>query len=170
MTMDPLLLQAAVEDVIGRVPHPDAPSVSVADFEAHRGVAAMMKGDLGANADDVVRAVHLLKQMDMTPADFEHTWELSQATSTRLLNRDPSPQEIKTLHGAMPGDVHAYYVSHPYPGFEENTAGEMARYSAAAKPIANSLAGRDPLPLEIARFAAAGYDADSMMRHYQGED
>jgi hypothetical protein len=166
MPVDPLRLAAIVEQVIGQQPHPDAPSLSVSDFMAHREVAAMMKGEEGATADDVVQAYHLLRQIDMSPAEFEHTWQLAQPTATRLLDRDPLPQEVKMLHGALPGDVHDYYANHPYPGFEENKAIDMARYFHAAKPIANHVSGRDPLPNEVARFAAAGYDADAIHRHY----
>lgn len=169
MSLDPRRLRAVVDQVVGGMPHPDAPELSVSEYRAHQTAASMMRNPEPVRPSDVVHMAQLLKQMEMSPSDFEHMWSVARPVANRFLGRDPLPQEIKLFHGLTPGDVHAYYSEHPYPGHEEVKAGDFIRYFHAAKPIAHRALGRDPLKVEIARFASAGYDAEDMHQHYNDQ-
>lgn len=167
MPMDPFQLDAVIEDVIGGMPHPDAPSVPIREYDSHERVAAMMNNPKEPEPGDVAQAYHLLKQLDMSPAEWEHAWKLARPVANRMLDRDPDPQELAMFKGAHPGDVHDYYSSHPYPDHEEVKAGDVVRYMHAATPIAHTLAGRKPVLNEVAQFAAAGYDTEDIHRYYR---
>lgn len=166
MTLNTQRLHAVVDLVIGNMDHPDAPELKVKDYRAHVTAAAMMRNPDSVRPQDVVQMFHLLKRMDMSPADFEDAWSMARPIANRFLDRDPTPQEIKRFHGVTPGEIHDYYSEHPMPGHEEVKAGNYIKYFHAARPIAHSTVGRNPLPVEIARFAAAGYDAEDMHAHY----
>jgi hypothetical protein len=105
----------------------------------------------------------------MAAADFEHTWETARPIANRILGRDPRMQELALFVGAHPGDMHEYYMEHPMPGHEEIKAGDFIRYYHAATPIAQSTVGRKPLKVEVARFAAAGYQTEDILNHYTHE-
>ena len=162
-------LTGIVEEVIGDLPHPLASSITVKDYKAHEKAAGMMKNPDQALPKDVVAAYHLLTQMKMSPHEFENTWQLARPVANRFLGRDPRPQEIGQFTGAHPADVQDYYSSHPYPGHEEVKAGDFVRYYHASKPIAQGITGRNPLPVEIARFASAGYSDEDIQNHYTHE-
>lgn len=164
--MDPFRLDAVIGEYIGNLPHPDAQSMPIKEYDAHERVAAMLKNPDEPQPSDVEQAYHMLRQVDMSPAEWEYAWKLARPTANRLLDRDPDLQELVMFRGAHPADVHDFYSSHPYPGHEEVRAGEMARYFHAATPIAHTLAGRKPVLTEVARFAAAGYTHDDIARHY----
>lgn len=166
MPLDPFHLSQTIDQVIGDTPHPDAPTLRVKDYQAHETVAAMMKNPDEATADDVVAAYHLLQQANLSPAEFEHTWEVARPVANQFLDRDPRPQELARFAGLTPSDIHDYYAGHPHPDHPEVRAGEYMRYFHAATPIAQMTVGRKPLPVEIARFAAAGYQSEDMLNHY----
>jgi hypothetical protein len=152
--------------VIGDMPHPKAPSLRVREYRATERAAGMMKNPNQAGPEDVVKMHELLKSAGMSAAEFEHTWELARPIANRFLGRDPRPQELAQFVGAHPADVHDYYSSHPYPGHEEVKAGDFVKYHHAATPIAQMTLGRKPLPVEVARFAAAGYQTEDIQSHY----
>lgn len=164
--LDPFRLNETITTVIGNMPHPKAPELRVKDYKAHERAAAMMKNPEEAQPQDVVNMYHLLKQAGMSPADFEHTWELARPVANRFLGRDPRPQELAQFVGAHPADVHDYYANSSYPGHEEVKAGDFVRYHHAATPIAQMTLGRKPLPVEVARFASAGYQTEDILNHY----
>lgn len=164
---DPIRLSSMIQQVVGDMPHPDAPSMRVRDYKAHVKAAQLITGKTDVRPSDVANAFHLLKSMDVAPGEFEHTWSIAHPVAQRFLGREPLPQEIKQLNGAHPGDVHSYFAESPHPKFPEVLAGDFARYYHAAEGIAIA-AGvkRRPLGVEVARFAMAGYDAEDMQRHY----
>lgn len=165
--MDPLKLASVVEEFIGNMPHPDAPTMPIKEYAAHERVAAMMHNPKEPEAGDVEQAYHLLKQLDMSPAQWEHAWKLARPVANRMLDRDPDPSELVMFKDGHPSVIHDYYSSHPYPNFEEVQAGDVMRYLHAATPIAHTLAGRKPVLTEVARFAAAGYTSDDIANHYR---
>lgn len=164
---DTVRLSSVIAQVIGDMPHPDAPAMKVRDYKAHVKSAQLITGKDEVAPADVSNAYHLLRSMDMSPSDFEHTWSIAHPVAQRFLGREPLPQEIKQLTGQHPGDVHSYYAESPHPDFPEIQAGDFARYYHAAEGIAVA-AGvkRKPLPIEVTRFAMAGYDAEDIQRHY----
>jgi hypothetical protein len=164
-SIDGVRLANVVGQLVGNMPHPDAPDITVRDYQAHVRAAQLMKGGR-IHASDVAAAVHLLKGMQMSPADFEYAWESAKPLSQRFLGRSPKPQELKKFLEATPGEIHGFYADHPHPDFPEIKAGDFARYFHAAQPIANSTVGRNPLKLEVARFAIAGYEEEDIHRHY----
>lgn len=164
--INPVRLAQVAEQLVNNMPHPDAPTLSVRDYKAHVQTAQLMKGSGQVHPSDVVAAAQLLKGMEMSPADFEYLWSVAKPLSQRFLGRPPKPQELRKFLEATPGDVHGFYADHPHPDFPEIKAGDFARYFHAAQPIANATVGRNPLKLEVARFAAAGYDEEDMHRHY----
>lgn len=164
--IDRIKLNGVVSQLIGNMPHPDAPDITVSDYKAHVRAAQLMKGGNEPHDSDVSAAVHLLKGMQMSPADFEYLWESAKPLSQRFLGRPPKPQELRKFLDATPGDIHGFYADHPHPDFPEVKAGDFARYFHAAQPIANSTVGRNPLKLEVARFAMAGYDETDIHAHY----
>ncbi len=165
--MDLRRLRSTIDAYIGELPHPDAPGVPIKEYQAHERVAAMMKNPQSAHGEDIEQAYHMLRQMEMSPAEWEHAWKLARPLANRLLDRDPDPQELSLFKGFVhPGDVLEYYSSHPHPQFPEISAGEMMRYFHAATPIAGMNAKRKPTLGEVARFAAAGYDDQDILAHY----
>jgi hypothetical protein len=167
--IDSRKLAGVVEELIGRMPHPKAPSLTVADYRAYEVAAGMLKNPERAQPQDVVNTYHQLKHIGLSPADFEHTWELARPVANRILGRDPRLQELALFTSGHPGDVHEYYMQHPLPGHEEVKAGDFLRYFHAATPIAQASIGRKPLPVEVARFAAAGYGTEDIVNHYAHE-
>lgn len=167
--IDRTKLAGVVEDLIGRMPHPEAPSLSVADYRATERAAGMLKNPQEATPQDVVNTYHQLKHVGLSAADFENTWELARPVANRILGRDPRLQELVQFVGAHPADVHGYYMEHPMPGHEEVKAGDFLRYYHAATPIAQATVGRKPLPVEVARFASAGYATEDIHAHYTHE-
>jgi len=167
--VDRVKLAGVVEDLIGRMPHPKAPSLSVADYRATERAASMLKNPHEATPQDVVGLYHQLKHTGMAAADFENLWEMARPVANRILGRDPRLQELAQFVGAHPAEVHDFYMQHPMPGHEEVKAGDYLRYYHAAVPIAHATIGRKPLPVEVARFAAAGYQTEDILNHYAHE-
>lgn len=159
-------LAGVVDDIVGRMPHPKAPSLTVADYKAYEVAAAMLKNPEEATPEDVVSTYTQLRTVGISAADFEHTWELARPVANRILGRDPRLQELLQFVGAHPGDVHAYYMESPMPDHEEVKAGDFLKYFHAATPIAQQSLGRKPLPNEVARFASAGYQTEDIVNHY----
>lgn len=173
MSFDLKAIQEAVSSHLNAQPHPLAPSITVGDYGTHERVASMLNSRVlqgnKPSAEMVVHAAETLKGMKMSPGEFEHVWTVARPVANRLLNRDPSMLEMsKHLREAAPKDVHQYYSDHPYPGYEEVRAGDVAKYMRAAEPIARRY-GKAPNMEEVTRFAAAGYNHDDMHSHYGGE-
>jgi hypothetical protein len=162
--------QRAVADAVatyyGNQPHPAAPQIKVKDYPAYERVAWMMN-DVQPKGADVAHAAESLNQAGVSPSEFEQFWTTARPVANRLLGRDPSLIEAQRLKDATPQDIHRHYMDHPYPGYEEVTAGQMAKYYRAAEPIARQY-GRVPNHEEVSRFAIAGYEAEHMDSHYQG--
>ena len=153
-----------VADYYGNQPHPAAPALKVNEYQAYERVAWQLN-DRQPTGADVTHAAQTLKQAGISPSEFEQTWSVARPVSNRLLGQDPTIQQIATLKAASPKDIHTYYMDHPYPGYEEVTAGEMVKHYRAAEPIARQY-GRTPNHEEVSRFAVAGYTADDMHAHY----
>jgi hypothetical protein len=151
----------------GDMPHPKAPSLKVKDYPAFERVAWMLN-DRKPRPADVVHAHKSLQVAGISPAEFEQTWTVARPVANRLLNgRDPTMVDIQRLKEAHPRDIHRYYLDHPFPGYEEVTAHQMATHYRAAEAIARQY-GRTPNYEEVSRFAVAGYEADDMHQHYRG--
>lgn len=156
-----------VAAVYGNMPHPQVPSLKVNEVAAYERVAWMLN-DKKPTPTDVEHAATTLKQAGISPADFETTWAVARPVANRLLDgRDPTMVQLKQLVGKSPQEVHDYFSGHPFPGYEEVTAGQMVRHWRAAEAIARQY-GRAPNHEEVSRFAAAGYTADDMHSHYGG--
>ena len=173
MTFDLRAIQQAVDDHLGNQPHPDSPGITVREYPVYERVAAMLNDKVlnGAKPkpEMVAHAHQTLKGAQLSPGDFEHVWTMARPVANRLLDRDPSILEMaKHLREATPHIVHDYYSNHPYPGYEEVKAGDVARYMRAAEPIARRY-GQSPNLQEVTRFAAAGYSHDDIHAHYGGD-
>ena len=152
-------------EVYGNMDHPLVPGLKVKEVPAYERVAWMMN-DRRPSAKDVQQAAQTLKHAGISPSDFESTWSIARPVANRLLNgRDPTIVQLQHLVGKNPHEVHDYYMHHPYPGYEEVTAGDMARYYRAAEAISRQY-GHRPNFEEVSRFAVAGYTADDMHDHY----
>lgn len=166
MTFDRNKLRENVEQAAANWPSPHAPEIKNKDYEAHARVAALLHENPHPSPDEVTHAYHLLKNAEVSPHDFESVWSTAKPLANRLLGRPPTIHDVKQLAGGHPADVHSYYMGHPHPEYPEVKAGDFAKYHHAATPIANSMIGRDPVPLEVARFAIAGYDSEAIQNHY----
>ncbi len=151
-------------DLYGDMPHPQATGLKVKEYPAYERVAWMLH-DRQPNGDDVAHTAETLRQAGISPSEFESTWSVARGVANRLLGQDPTIVDVQRLKGASPMDIHAYYRDHPFPGYEEVSAGDMARYYRAAEPIARQY-GLVPQHNEVARFAVAGYDEAAMHDHY----
>lgn len=154
-------------DVFGNMPHPQIPELKVNEVSAYERVAWMM-GDRQPTVADVAHAAATLKGANISPSDFESTWAVARPVANRLLDgRDPTIVQMQHLIGKSPSEIHDYYMGHPFPGYEEVTAGQMARSWRAAEAVARQY-GQVPNHNEVSRFAVAGYTADDMHQHYGG--
>lgn len=172
MSFDLRAIRQAVEAHINAQPHPLAPDLTVGEYPMFERIASMLNDQVlrgnKPKPEMVVHAHQTLKSAQLSPGEFEHIWTMARPVANRLLDRDPSIIEMaKHLREATPKDVHQYYSDHPYPGYEEVSAGQVARYQRAAEPIARRY-GKSPNLEEVTRFAAAGYTHDDMHQHYGG--
>lgn len=173
MTFDLRSIQQAVTTHLNSQPHPMAPSLTVGEFPVYERVAAMLNDKVlqgnKPKPEMVAHAHQTLKSAQLSPGEFENVWTLARPVANRLLDRDPSiPEMAKHLREATPGMVHDYYSNHPYPGYEEVKAGDVARYMRAAEPIARRY-GKSPNLEEVTRFAVSGYGHDDIHQHYGGD-
>lgn len=153
-----------VANAFGNMPHPQAPSLLIKDYPSYERVAWMLN-DRKPQPKDVAQAAETLKQSGLSPSQFESTWAVARPVANRLLGTDPTMHQITTLASASPQDIHSYYLNHPFPGYEEVTAGEMAKHYRMAEPIARQY-GQVPNHEEVSRFAVTGAGADAMHAHY----
>jgi hypothetical protein len=163
---EPKLIEQVVEKMVGSMPHPDLPSLSIRDYAAFRGVAARLSNTRYPQKQHIESAYKMLNSAGVSPSQFEYVWDIARPLANRLLGRDPSIHDIARLADAAPGDIQSHFLDHPHPQFPEVAAGDMARFRAAATPMANQYAKRKPNDVEVARFALSGYDETSIARHY----
>lgn len=146
-----------------------APDMTVDEYPNYERAATMLHSNVlqgnQPKPDTVTHTFHTLKAASLSPGEFEHVWTSARPVANRLLDRDPSIMELVRLKDAAPHEIHAHYSNHPYPGYEEVTAGQVAKHWRAAEAIARRH-GRTPNKEEVTRFAAAGYTAEDMMNHY----
>lgn len=168
MPLDMEFVKGLVDQFYANMPHPLAPEIAVKDYAAIAKTAMMVKGDFPEPND--VSAMHgQLQALGISPSQYERAWKLARPLANRLLDRDPTPDEIVHLHEAHPSEYHDYYNAMPHPHYPEISAGEMAKYYHAALPVSQKLAGREPVAHEVARFAMAGYDTESIHAHYKDD-
>lgn len=165
--IDPAIARQVVNDFYQNLPHPQAPEIKVKDYATYARAATIMKGEV-PNGDDVRTTFHALKAANVSPAEFEYSWNLMKPITTRFFgaNRNPQLQEIARLKDAGPNEVYNYFASMPHPLYPEAKVGDMFRYYHAAAPIARDHGASDPSALELARFSVAGYDIESVHQHY----
>jgi hypothetical protein len=166
VTFDPSRLRESIEQVFGDKNHPDAPSVKVRDYEAFARVAAKMFYTSKPEGKQVETAYHTLKNSELSPSEFERLWKVAKPLANRLLNEDPTPQDLKMLEGGHPGDIQSYYMNHPHPQYPEASAGDIARYGAVSLHPARRLAGRPPNLVELHKFVMGNYSMDDIVQHY----
>jgi hypothetical protein len=153
--------------------HPLVPGtgVTLRQYPLFERAASLLYGDqLGGQQPKpthVEQAFYTLKNVGLSPGEFEGAWSTMLPVAQRLLNREPSMQEVARLKDAHPSDIHQYYLSHPYPGYEEVTAGDMVRYWRAAEPIARAY-GQELNHEAVSRFAVAGYSHDDIHEYFKG--
>jgi len=140
------------------------PSLLIKDYPSYERVAWMLN-DRQPQPRDVAHAAETLQQAGLSPAQFETTWSVARPVANRLLGQDPTMTQLVHLKDAAPRDIHAYYLDHPFPGYEEVTAGQMAQHYRAAEAIARQY-GQIPNHEEVSRFAITGADAAQMHDHY----
>jgi hypothetical protein len=167
MALDQMAIQKATEDYYGNLPHPEANDVPVNQYSLYQNVAARLNSSQTPTGDQTNQAYLLLQNLQMTPAEFERVWDISKPMTNRLLSRDPTVHELVDLAHQPPNAIHDYYMNHPDPIYPEVKAGDMAKYSHTAEPIARAYAGRSPNQVELARFAIGNYSAEDMAAHYQ---
>lgn len=155
-----------VSAVYGELPHPEAPQIKTKDYPAYERVAWMLNDQQPTGAD-VTHAYETLKQSGISPAQFEATWSVARPVANRLLGQDPTMIQMQHLKDASPQDIHKYYLEHPFPGFEEVTAGQMVKAYRAAEPVARQY-GYTPNHVEASRFALTNATVDDMHQHYGG--
>jgi hypothetical protein len=153
-----------VAEVYGNMPHPQVPSLLIKDYPSHERVAWMLN-DRKPLPHEVAQAAETLKQAGLSPSQFESTWAIARPVANRLLGTDPTMQQLVALQGGSPQDIHHYYMNHPFPGYEEVTAGEMVRGYRAAEHVARQY-GQVPNHEEVSRFVATGASSDDMHNHY----
>jgi len=153
-----------VADAFGNMPHPQVPSLLIKDYPSYERVAWMLN-DRQPQAMDVAQAAETLKQAGLSPSQFETVWSVARPVANRLLGQDPTITQLQHLRDASPQDIHHYYMNHPYPGYEEVTAGEMVRAYRTAEQVARQY-GQVPNHEEVSRFALTGAGIDDMHGHY----
>jgi hypothetical protein len=173
MSFDLKSIREATAAHINAQPHPLAPDLTVGEYPIYERVASMLNDQVlrgnTPHPEMVVHAQKTLQAAKLSAGEFEHIWTMARPVANRLLDRDPSIVEMaEHLRTATPRDVHQYYSDHPYPGYEEVRAGDVAKYMRAAEPIARRY-GRTPNEEEVTRFAVAGYSHDDMHQHYGGD-
>jgi hypothetical protein len=167
----PSVISRATADHYGGMEHPLLPGtgVTVRQYPLYERTASLLYGDQikgQPTPSHVEQAFHTLKGAGLSPGEFESAWSTMLPVSQRLLNREPSMQEVAKLKDASPADIHHHYMSHPYPGYEEVTAGDMVRYWRAAEPIARAH-GQELNHEAVSRFAIAGYNHDDIHEYYR---
>lgn len=153
-----------VANIYGEQPHPRAPSLKIKDYPSYERVAWMLN-DKQPTPADVTHAAQTLKGAGLSPAQFETTWAVARPVANRLIAKDPTMQQLVHLANSTPQQIHDYYMTHPYPGYEEVTAGQMVRAWRAAEPIARQY-GHAPGLEHVARFAVTEATVDDMHDYY----
>ena len=167
MTLDPRRLVQVVNEEFGKLPHPDVPEITNADYPVYERVAAMKRNPHPPTSHDVRAAYHELTQTGIKPSQWEHAWTISRPLANRLLGRDPTLQELVRNADAHPTEIHDYYSNLPSRSHPEIKAGEMARYKHLASDPADHHLERAPLMREVAIFAAGQFHPDQIDAHYQ---
>lgn len=166
MPFDSSRLTESIQQTYGEKLHPDAPSVKVKDYEAFARVAAKMFYTSKPQPKQVESAYHTLSNAELSPSEFERLWKIAKPLANRLLNEDPTPQDLKMLEGSHPGDIQHYYMNHPHPKYPEVSAGDIARYAAVSLYPARRLTGNQPNLVELHKFALGGYTMDDIVAHF----
>ncbi len=159
-------IKDAVGDYYGNLDHPHVPDLKVKDYPAFQRAAGLLFDTQEPSHDQVAQVHQHLQGAGVSPAEFEHVWMVAKPVANRLLGRDPSMIDVGLLKGATPKGIHQHYTDHPYPGYEEVTAGQVAKAWRQAEPIAQRNGLTAPNLHEVTRFAAAGYSAEDMQQHY----
>jgi hypothetical protein len=166
VTLDPHRLVQVVNEEFGKLPHPDVPEITNADYPIYERVAAMKRNPHPPTPGDVRGAYHELTQAGISPSQWEHAWEISRPLANRLLGRDPKIQELVRHQDAHPSEIYDFYYHHPSPSHPEIKAGVMATYMHMANDVANRHLDRPPLLREVAKFAASNYQPQEIENHY----
>jgi hypothetical protein len=167
VTLDPNRVRQLVQTEFGKLPHPQVPSLTNAEYHLYERVAAMKKSPHSIVPTDVEGAYEELNSAGLSPAQFEHLWPIARPLANRLLGRDPNLQEMAHLADAHPNDIHNYFSSLPSPSHPEIQAGALARYLHVAAEPAGRILNRRPLLQEAATFAAMGAAPEDVEQHYQ---
>jgi hypothetical protein len=166
MTLDLQVLKQVVGDEYGKLPHPEVPALTNAEFPVYERVAKMMNHPNDPTPKNVEDAYNQLQAVGLSPHQWEHAWTIAQPVSQSLLDRDPTLQELLRHADAHPGDIHNYYSESPSPSHPEIKAGEMKRYQHIAAEAAGRHLERKPLLHEIAHFASMQAHVDYVDLHY----
>lgn len=166
MTLDPLVLKQVASEEFGKLPHPDVPALTNSEFPVYERMAKMLHEPHTPTPNMVEDLYNQLQAVGLSPHQWEHAFEISRPLANRLLDRDPTLQELVRHGDAHPGDVHDYYSASPSPSHPEIKAGEMVRYLHIASESAGRNLERKPLPHEVAHFAAMQAHPDYIDMHY----
>jgi hypothetical protein len=167
MTLDVAQVHQIVREEFGKLPHPDVPEITNAEYPNYQRVAAMKRNPHPPTSSDVRDAYAELTATGISPSQWEYAWTISRPLANRLLHRDPTIQELVRHADAHPSDIHDYYSHSPSLSHPEIKAGEMARYLHIANDVANRHLERPPLLREVAKFASAQFHPDQIEAHYQ---
>jgi hypothetical protein len=161
-------LKQAVDDYYGNLPHPLAPSIRAREYPAYAKIAAMFKDGM-PDGKDVEAAAQMLRGIQLAPSEFEYLWKIARPVANRLTGQDPHPIELQRLKNASPAEIAQYYGSLPHRDYPEISSADFARYHHAMTPIARQHVQRDPVALEVARAAAAGWSHEDIGTFYRGK-
>lgn len=159
--------KAIADGHYGVMPHPFAPSLSVAEYPVAMHLARVTKFGGKAEPGEAEKFWQEFKQLQMPPGQYLDTIKRIAPLSFRLVNRPPTMEEIKQHSALAPDQSHKYYASLPDPDYPDVPAGEMVRSLAAATPYAAKHAGRAPTKGEAAFFHHAKLNTQGIDQHYQ---
>jgi hypothetical protein len=166
MTLDPRRLVQVVNEEFGKLPHPDVPEITNADYPTYQRVAAMKRNPHPPTHHDVRDTYHEITQSGISASQWEHAWTISRPLANRMLGRDPTLQELVRHGDAHPTEIHDYYSNLPSRSHPDIKAGVMMKYLHMANDVANRHLERPPLLREVAKFAASEFHPVDIENHY----
>lgn len=167
MTLDPQRVRQVVSEQFGKLPSPEIPEITNAEYPIYERLAEMKRNPDEASTQDVKNVFHEVSQSGISPQQWEHAWKLSRPLANRLLGRDPYIEELIRHADAHPSEVYDYYFNHPSESHPEIKAGVMAQYIHLSNDVANFHLERAPLLEEVAKFASGQFHPDQIEAHYQ---
>lgn len=166
----------AAHEFFGNLPHPNAPSIKVADYPTAARLTAATKYSSQITPKEVEafwQEFNALNQglgdRAMSPDQYTQALDKIAPLSWVYHGRPPSMAEIGQMHDAAPDKVRSYYYDLPDKNYPDVPAGEMVKALQAAKPWAQQSLQRDPLKIEARYLYHANLvgNPTGISAHYQ---